>query len=38
VNDWNVEAYGIVRAHGFDDKVASYDDGLSFMTGLRFSF
>jgi predicted porin len=38
IDDWNLEAYGIVRTHSFDDNAASYDDGLSFMTGLRFSF
>jgi hypothetical protein len=38
VSDWNTELYGIVRVHTFDDDVASYEDGVSFMTGLRFSF
>jgi predicted porin len=38
IDDWSLEAYGIIRNHSFDDAAASYDDGLSFMTGLRFSF
>jgi hypothetical protein len=38
VSDWNTEIYGVVRTHAFDDDAASYDDGLSVMTGLRFSF
>lgn len=38
IDDWNTEVYGIVRTHAFDEDAASYDDGLSLMTGLRFSF
>lgn len=34
----NLELYAVGRIHQFDDNVASYDDGVSFMSGLRFSF
>ncbi len=34
----NLDLYAVGRLHRFDGPAASYDDGLSFMTGLRFSF
>jgi predicted porin len=38
ISDWNTELYGIARSHSFDEDAASYEDGVSLMTGLRFSF
>lgn len=37
-SDTSFDLYGIVRHHAYDDPGANYEDGLSFMTGIRWKF